>query len=129
MIKSLCRGLNRIASAPNRARSYRLDAVAISSIPQQAVANGIGHSELLRAQFTTFLRFVVRKLSGSVCVSMYSIHRQTTWIIIVQWPRRGQPSRQSPIGLPGMAITWQGLSHIPGSDQASHADHIHISYI
>ena len=49
-----CRGLKRIASAPNRARSYRLDAVAISSIPQHAVANGIGHTLDRRAQLTTF---------------------------------------------------------------------------
>jgi hypothetical protein len=28
--------------------------VAINSIPQQAVANGIGQSELRRAQLTTF---------------------------------------------------------------------------
>ena len=29
--------------------SYRLEAVAISSMPQQAVANGIGHKLLARA--------------------------------------------------------------------------------
>jgi len=51
--RSLCRGLNRIASAPNRARSYRLEAVAMTSMPQHAVANGKGHNELRRAQFTT----------------------------------------------------------------------------
>src|SRR3954471_15258498 len=70
IIRSLCRGLNRMASAPNRARSYRLDAVAINSIPQQAVANGMGHSDDRRAQFTTFFNCVVSTLSGSVCVSM-----------------------------------------------------------
>jgi hypothetical protein len=42
-----------MASDPNRAMSYRLDAVAISSIPQQAVANGIGQSECFRAKFAT----------------------------------------------------------------------------
>ncbi len=41
------------------------EAVAISSMPQQAVAKGIGHSELRRAQLTTFLSWVVRTLSGS----------------------------------------------------------------
>src|SRR5687768_4139611 len=69
IIKSLCRGLKRIASAPNRARSYRLDAVAINSIPQHAVANGMGQRLLRRAQLTTFLSWVVRTLSGRVCVS------------------------------------------------------------
>ena len=45
-----------MASAPNRAMSYRLAPVAISSIPQHAVANGIGHSENRRDQFTVHLR-------------------------------------------------------------------------
>src|SRR4051812_6615522 len=66
IIRSLCRGLKRIASAPNRARSKREEAVAINSIPQQAVAKGIGQSELRRAQFTTFLSWVVNTLSGRV---------------------------------------------------------------
>lgn len=46
--RSHCRGLNRMTSAPKRARSCREAAVAISSIPQQAVANGIGHMLLER---------------------------------------------------------------------------------
>src|SRR3954447_20059400 len=66
IIRSLCRGLKRIASAPKRAKSKREEAVAINSIPQQAVAKGIGHSELRRAQFTTFLSWVVNTLSGRV---------------------------------------------------------------
>ena len=41
----------------------------MSSMPQHAVANGIGHSEFLRAQLTTRLSWVVRTLSGSWCVS------------------------------------------------------------
>src|SRR5689334_2000417 len=39
-------------------------------MPQQAVANGIGQSELRRAQFTTFLSCVVNTLSGKSCVSI-----------------------------------------------------------
>src|SRR5688572_18168753 len=70
IIRSDWSGLNRIASAPKRARSYRLDAVAISSIPQQAVANGMGQRELRRAQFTTFLSWVVNTLSGRAWVSI-----------------------------------------------------------
>ena len=35
---------------PNRARSYLLAAVAMNSIAQHAVPNGIGHSELARPQ-------------------------------------------------------------------------------
>src|SRR5665213_411563 len=64
IIRSACRGLNRIASAPNRARSKREEAVAMSSMPQHAVANGIGHKELRRAQLTTFFSWVVRTLLG-----------------------------------------------------------------
>src|SRR3954454_17206414 len=53
IIRSHCRGLNRITSAPNRAMSNRLAPTAISSIPQQAVANGIGQRLYLRHQLTT----------------------------------------------------------------------------
>src|SRR5437588_12596404 len=53
IIRSHWRGLNRITSAPNRAMSNRLAPTAISSIPQQAVANGIGHMLYLRHQLTT----------------------------------------------------------------------------
>jgi hypothetical protein len=48
IITSHCLGLNRIASEPKRAMSYRLEAVAINSMPQQAVANGIGQRLCLR---------------------------------------------------------------------------------
>jgi hypothetical protein len=52
-IKSHCRGVKRMTSAPNRARSYRELAVAINSIPQHAVANGIGHKLDARTKFAT----------------------------------------------------------------------------
>jgi hypothetical protein len=52
--------------------SYRAQPTAISSIPQHAVANGIGQSELRRAQFTSFFKFVVSRLSGNNCVSIMS---------------------------------------------------------
>ena len=44
------RGEKRMTSAPKRAMSKRLDAVAISSIAQQARPIGIGHMELVRTQ-------------------------------------------------------------------------------
>jgi len=53
IIRSHCRGLNRITSAPNRAMSNRLAPTAISSMPQHAVANGIGQRLYLRHQLTT----------------------------------------------------------------------------
>ena len=62
--RSHCRGLNRITSAPNRATSYRDAAVAISSMPQQAVANGIGHRLLARAQLAAASRLVRKTFSG-----------------------------------------------------------------
>ena len=39
-------------SMPKRARSKSLAAVAMNSMAQHAVPNGIGHSELARDQFT-----------------------------------------------------------------------------
>ena len=65
IIKSHCRGLKRNTSAPNRAMSCRLAPVAINSIPQQAVANGIGHRLFLRHQLTNSSSLVTATLSGS----------------------------------------------------------------
>src|SRR5215217_4418959 len=47
---SAWRGEKLWRSIPNRAMSNRLAAVAMYSMAQQAVPNGIGQSELLRAQ-------------------------------------------------------------------------------
>jgi hypothetical protein len=74
--KSACRGENRITSAPNRAKSYRLDAVAISSIPQHAVANGNGHTLFRRHQFAAFFKFNVKKLSGNAVGSKAIVNHQ-----------------------------------------------------
>jgi hypothetical protein len=52
MRTSACRGEKLMRSIPNRARSKSLAAVAMNSIAQQAVPNGIGQRELARAQFT-----------------------------------------------------------------------------
>ena len=59
MNRSACRGENAMRSIPKRARSYFDAAVAIISIAQHAVPNGIGHIELRRDQFTTKSSFVV----------------------------------------------------------------------
>src|ERR1700733_7911811 len=53
IIKSDCRGDPRKTSAPNRAMSYREDAIDIISIAQHASPNDMGQIELLRAQLTT----------------------------------------------------------------------------
>src|SRR5947209_227863 len=82
IIKSLCRGLQSMASAPKRARSNRLDAVAMSSIPQHAVANGIGQSDDRRAQFTAFFSCSVSRLSGRSCVSMHVLQKADCEIIV-----------------------------------------------
>src|SRR5258708_33382917 len=50
IIKSHCRGLKRMTSAPKRAISCLEAPVAINSMPQQAVANGMGHKLLERDQ-------------------------------------------------------------------------------
>src|SRR3954469_20423937 len=65
IIRSHCRGLNRITSAPKRAMSNRLAPTAISSIPQQAVANGIGQRLYLRHQLTTESTVVRIVFSGT----------------------------------------------------------------
>src|SRR5919205_1756691 len=52
MNTSACRGEKLMRSIPKRARSKRLAAVAIISMAQQAVPNGIGQSEFARAQLT-----------------------------------------------------------------------------
>jgi hypothetical protein len=52
MRTSACRGEKLIRSIPNRARSKRLAAVAMNSMAQHAVPNGIGQSEFARPQFT-----------------------------------------------------------------------------
>src|SRR6266516_2869788 len=49
---SACRGENAWRSMPKRAKSKRLAAVAMNSMAQHAVPNGIGHSELAREEFT-----------------------------------------------------------------------------
>src|SRR5665213_2373903 len=56
---SAWRGEKLIRSMPNRARSNLLAAVAMNSIAQHAVPNGIGHREFERPQFTRKSRRVV----------------------------------------------------------------------
>jgi len=51
-------------------RSYRLAAVAISSMPQHAVPNGIGQSELRRDQLISFWSWVVNTPSAGSAASM-----------------------------------------------------------
>src|SRR6476661_9717280 len=64
--RSAWRGENACRSMPKRARSYLLAAVAMNSIAQHAVPNGIGHSEFLRPQFTNASSLVV--IHGSLPV-------------------------------------------------------------
>jgi len=65
IIKSHCLGLNRNTSAPKRAKSCLLAPVAISSIPQQAVAKGMGHKLFLRPQLAKASSLLTNTLSGS----------------------------------------------------------------
>src|SRR6185369_1972290 len=64
IIRSHCRGVNRITSDPNRAMSCRLAPVAISSIPQQAVANGMGDRLFLRHQLASQSSLLTATFSG-----------------------------------------------------------------
>src|SRR5580704_5438363 len=65
IIRSHWRGLNRMTSAPNRAMSNRLAPTAMSSIPQHAVAKGIGQRLYFRHQFTTESTDVSTIFSGT----------------------------------------------------------------
>src|SRR5260370_30474837 len=49
---SAWRGEKAWRSIPKRAKSNRLAAVAMNSMAQHAVPNGIGHNELAREEFT-----------------------------------------------------------------------------
>src|SRR5690242_21938514 len=59
---SAWRGEKLCRSIPKRAMSNRLAAVAMYSMAQQAVPNGIGQSELLRAQLVRKSSRVVTQL-------------------------------------------------------------------
>src|SRR5918911_5085748 len=59
---SAWRGEKLMRSMPKRARSKPDAAVAMNSIAQHAVPNGIGHSELARDQFTRKSSRVVTQL-------------------------------------------------------------------
>src|SRR5471032_1336410 len=60
---SAWRGEKLMRSMPKRARSNLLAAVAMNSISQHAVPNGMGHREFARPQFTRKSSFVVTQLS------------------------------------------------------------------
>src|SRR6476646_1092141 len=62
MNTSACRGEKLCRSMPKRAMSKRLAAVAMYSMAQQAVPNGIGHKEFERAQLVRKSSRVVTQL-------------------------------------------------------------------
>src|SRR5262245_32118002 len=66
---SACRGEKRGNSEPNRAMSYLGPAVAMNSIPQQAVTKGYWNSENLRAQLVAAASLVVWKGSNPMATS------------------------------------------------------------
>src|SRR3712207_3682100 len=66
MSTSAWRGEKLCRSMPKRAMSNRLAAVAMYSMAQQAVPNGMGHSELARAQLVRKSRRVVTQLGETV---------------------------------------------------------------
>ena len=66
IIRSHCRGLKRMTSAPKRAMSCREAPVAISSMPQQAVANGIGHRLFARTQLASVVELGQQDVFGQV---------------------------------------------------------------
>src|ERR687898_3673506 len=67
-----CRGEKLIRSMPNRARSNRLAAVAMNSMAQQAVPNGMGQSEFDRAQLVRKSSRVVTQLGETAATLVTS---------------------------------------------------------
>src|SRR3954462_13306376 len=63
MRTSAWRGEKLMRSMPKRARSYLLAALAMNSMAQHAVPNGIGHSEFARDQLTRKSRRVATQPS------------------------------------------------------------------
>src|SRR6266699_4176688 len=59
---SAWRGENAWRSIPKRAKSKRLAAVAMNSMAQHAVPNGMGHRELARDQLTALSTRVTSQL-------------------------------------------------------------------
>src|SRR5438094_10396636 len=68
---SACRGEKLIRSIPKRARSKRPAAVAMNSMAQHAVPNGMGQSELARAQLARKSNRVVMKLGETALTSAF----------------------------------------------------------
>ena len=67
IIRSHCRGLKRIDLGAEAGDVVLADApVAISSMPQQAVANGIGHRLFVRTQLASWSSWSSITFSGSV---------------------------------------------------------------
>jgi hypothetical protein len=66
MSTSAWRGEKLWRSMPKRAMSKRLAAVAMYSMAQQAVPNGMGHSELARAQLVRKSSRVVTQLGDAM---------------------------------------------------------------
>ena len=82
---SAWRGEKLCRSIPNRARSNRLAAVAMYSMAQHAVPNGIGHRELARAQLVRKSSRVVTQLG------------ETAETVVVSSPRFCTAGLVSPI--------------------------------
>jgi hypothetical protein len=73
---------------PKRARSYLLAAVAMNSIAQHAVPNGIGHSEFFRPQFTNASSLVVIHGSSPVVSTTFGSGRGVSPIAALPSSRR-----------------------------------------
>src|SRR5215216_6749260 len=72
---SAWRGEKLCRSMPNRAMSNRLAAVAMYSMAQQAVPNGMGQSEFERAQLVRKSSLVVMKLGETADIVVVSSAR------------------------------------------------------
>src|SRR5437879_5711027 len=110
---SAWRGENAWRSIPKRAKSKRLAAVAMNSMAQQAVPNGIGHSELARAQLTSSSNFVTSQFG----LPLISLETRFTTVT----PRLSSTSLGSvPLQCP--ALPHVHVSHAQDEQEDQHFD-------
>src|SRR3970282_1743333 len=79
------RGEKAMRSMPKRARSYRPAAVAMNSMAQHAVPNGMGQRLLVRAQLTRKSSLVVSQL-GDMLESTWVSGPEALWLNSISGP-------------------------------------------
>src|SRR6266853_1345590 len=109
---SAWRGEKAWRSMPKRAKSKRLAAVAMNSMAQQAVPNGIGHNEFARDQ-------LIR--SSSRASSQLGLCPATSWVCTTCFIERSVPLEGSPLPHVHVPHEQDGQEHQHLGEQEAHA--------